>query len=634
MSVKRMNGRGVHLPSNGFSPSAMSKVRWQRRRRLQAGNVSRDDVTPYAISRLDHDSSLDHSHQNHSRLVNLNISTDAHSVIEDVSKCADDSHMQLPHSELNEHSFMGTVIGGVYQHCFDELCPVVAPPSSSESRAVGLHFTVTKSIILHIFVPKKNKIDNVEFTVEWKCIRASPTGFLLTEKSHMRDHRLAVYYYIHKHPYDWSAETDERRANGFEICMESRPFHIPNMEDIHEPFSSEQEEDDGYGMHMELESPMETKVDTCAEWYNSSIMRMVLEYLVGARITTTAIAPPAVKGPPAKSDSRKVSRRQNGATQDSSHAIGASEGQDSSFFSQCESYYLVCKAWALSIHMLSAQRLSNIVDSPSSRYNYEKWSKFVSSHVCGDFLGDGACKNVYAVSTAESRVVAVSVMDVNKLVDEGMDCPIRQELEISMLCSSLVTLNICPNLVRIYSMFQSEYPAPELLWSSGNVLGSSGSGAMASAKSVALPTKAMMSRSKGSYQFCCMEFCSGGDIEGLIRKEKRLEVSVVRSFLFQMCFALYTCREKLSLRHFDIKLLNFLATRGSSVLPSASQGNRNSSADAAALTDLQVGFGKHVYSLPVRANENSIVKLADFGTSIIGEMCLGDNINKMQVGPR
>ena len=74
------------------------------------------------------------------------------------------------------------------------------------------------------------------------------------------------------------------------------------------------------------------------------------------------------------------------------------------------------------------QRLSNIVDCPSSLCNFEKWSKFVSSHAVGAFLGDGACKNVYAGkqnTAAGSRVIAVSVMDVNKLVAKGLDCAIR-----------------------------------------------------------------------------------------------------------------------------------------------------------------------------------------------------------------
>jgi hypothetical protein len=53
--VKRMNGRDMQPSSDGFFPSAMSKICWQRRRRAQAGNVSWEDVTPYAISRLQSD---------------------------------------------------------------------------------------------------------------------------------------------------------------------------------------------------------------------------------------------------------------------------------------------------------------------------------------------------------------------------------------------------------------------------------------------------------------------------------------------------------------------------------------------------------------------------------------------------
>ena len=60
----------------------------------------------------------------------------------------------------------------------------------------------------------------------------------------------------------------------------------------------------------------------------------------------------------------------------------------------------------------------------------------------------------------------VSVMDVDDLNARGMDTAISQELEISMLCSSLITLNICPNLVLVSSVFQSEYPPPDFLWRS------------------------------------------------------------------------------------------------------------------------------------------------------------------------
>ena len=59
-------------------------------------------------------------------------------------------------------------------------------------------------------------------------------------------------------------------------------------------------------------------------------------------------------------------------------------------------------------------------------------------------------------------------MDVNDLNARGMETAISQELEISMLCSSLITLNICPNLVLVSSVFQSEYPPPDFAWRSGS----------------------------------------------------------------------------------------------------------------------------------------------------------------------
>ena len=59
-------------------------------------------------------------------------------------------------------------------------------------------------------------------------------------------------------------------------------------------------------------------------------------------------------------------------------------------------------------------------------------------------------------------------MDVEDLNNRNMETAIAQELEISMLCSSLVSLNICPNLVQVYSVFQSEFSPPEFAWRNGS----------------------------------------------------------------------------------------------------------------------------------------------------------------------
>jgi serine/threonine protein kinase len=71
---------------------------------------------------------------------------------------------------------------------------------------------------------------------------------------------------------------------------------------------------------------------------------------------------------------------------------------------------------------------------------------------------------------------------------------------------------------------------------------------------------------KGLYQYVKMEYCSGGDLESIVRHVELLEILTVKSILFQMFFAFYTCRENLSMRHFDVKLLNFFVSVGGSLL--------------------------------------------------------------------
>jgi len=100
----------------------------------------------------------------------------------------------------------------------------------------------------------------------------------------------------------------------------------------------------------------------------------------------------------------------------------------------------------------------------------------------------------------------------------------------------------------------------------------------------------------GSYQFIRMELCSSGDVEELLRRREpqvlAIEMDAVKASVgnrgggggesyraaqlalkradthaayeaagmaFQMAFSLFAARERLSFRHFDVKLLNFLA---------------------------------------------------------------------------
>ena len=254
-------------------------------------------------------------------------------------------------------------------------------------------------------------------------------------------------------------------------------------------------------------------------------------------------------------------------------------------------------------------------------------------------------------------------MDVLDLNERGMEAAIAQELEISMLCSTLNSLNICPNLVLVSSVFQSEYSAPDCLWrnTQKNNLLLKNCDERTQISAVDLPKKNQLQ--KGNFQYIKMEFCSGGDLEDLVRRAVRLDVQIVRSILFQMFFAFYTCREKFNLRHFDVKLLNFFVSTGGSLLSpiqrlqheenekshnyennNNNDSNRNKYNDKYnnnnnnsnnnndnQLVKMKVGFGDIIFSIPLLIDSLCVVKLADFGTSAVGAANLGESITQQQV---
>lgn len=91
-------------------------------------------------------------------------------------------------------------------------------------------------------------------------------------------------------------------------------------------------------------------------------------------------------------------------------------------------------------------------------------------------------------------------------------------------------------------------------------------------------------------QFIGMELCGHGDAEGLIRNQPDglLSLSEAHCFLFQMAFALYVGRTELSMRHFDVKLLNFLVADAAALLGgvSGSEGAAGTPAEPGDLSSL------------------------------------------------
>jgi serine/threonine protein kinase len=239
---------------------------------------------------------------------------------------------------------------------------------------------------------------------------------------------------------------------------------------------------------------------------------------------------------------------------------------------------------------------------------------------------------VYKISEGErARPYALSVMDIIDLSSKGMATAVVQEVQIALLCSSLLSLNICPNLVEVHSLFQSELGAPASVWNG-------------EAKSKVNLRRQIGAHKrwgdKQQFQYIRMEFCSGGDLECVVRQLCVPDLSLVQSYLFQMCFSMYTCREKLSMRHFDIKLLNFFMSTADCLLRTPAQQSQQSQQTQTQQrghghgqtheVDLHIGLGEHIYKLPLATDGFSVVKLADFGTSVVGSAGLGEPITQMQ----
>lgn len=272
---------------------------------------------------------------------------------------------------------------------------------------------------------------------------------------------------------------------------------------------------------------------------------------------------------------------------------------------------LVCRQWAVNWVRYTSSHWSperwNVSSSVQMVRHYEKWVSFVKGYSAGTEVGSGGAKTVYRlqrqrrgglIQRPSTQADALAVMDIKNVLETS----VQQELVVSVACSALVKTNICPNIVQIHSTFQTPYPPPPMWKTVSNVS--------------SIPNERTMK--KGHYQYINMEFCSGGDIEEHIRKlkSKGLPPADIRSMFFQMCFSLYSCRDQVTLRHFDIKLLNFLLADSSVLVDS--NNRRPLECDR---VDYRVGFGENVFVLPLSlaAMSPGVVKLADFGTSLIGE---------------
>lgn len=116
-----------------------------------------------------------------------------------------------------------------------------------------------------------------------------------------------------------------------------------------------------------------------------------------------------------------------------------------------------------------------------------------------------------------------------------------------------------------------------------------------------------------------MELCKYGDVEEFINNQpnKVIHPNEARNIFFQMAFSLHTAGDRFGLKHYDVKLLNFL-------LQSANKDSIDE--EAHPHTVLRYGFGAHVFSLRMSTSRAFIAKLADFGTANMKSECEGQPI--------
>jgi serine/threonine protein kinase len=214
------------------------------------------------------------------------------------------------------------------------------------------------------------------------------------------------------------------------------------------------------------------------------------------------------------------------------------------------------------------------------------WASVCSAHPAGKYLSEGAFKRVYKVGGE-----AFAVADLSALAgDDAEAAAAASELEIAMLVTDLVRSGVCPNFVATYDAFECDLPPDPEFWT------------------VKKDQEAPNARREGRWLYTRMELCGYGDLEGWIGKQASVcfTAETAVHVLFQMCYALFCGRAQHALRHYDIKLLNFLAAP----------------LQAPAVT-ARYAVGDQVFKLAMSGPDACWAKLADFGTSKIGSTDLG-----------
>lgn len=190
------------------------------------------------------------------------------------------------------------------------------------------------------------------------------------------------------------------------------------------------------------------------------------------------------------------------------------------------------------------------------------------------------------------------------------------ELAVSVLLSSLVRRGVCPNFVVTRGVFSCAYEPPARSWGSATNKRPKGP-SYVSPKSKRMPKEPAQNK-RGRYQYIRMELCDEGDAEEYLKRQPDGEIDPCDSMklLFQMAFSLHAAADRFSLKHYDVKLLNFFL-----------QGvTTEKTGDVV----MRYGLGEHTFALKSQRGQGVIAKLADYGTANVDSGSCGQAVTIAQ----
>jgi serine/threonine protein kinase len=202
---------------------------------------------------------------------------------------------------------------------------------------------------------------------------------------------------------------------------------------------------------------------------------------------------------------------------------------------------LACFGLGRALDVIHAEKMRSLIVGVDSSISLQ--NRMLQSDLPrGEFLAEGAFKKVYATNGH-----AVSIINLSSLIKCGDHMSeVARELEISCLLTNLVRRRCCPNFINMIDAFICHQAQPI-----------TASNSASSDQNDSKPD--IMS---GVWLYARMGLCGYGDIEGWLKKQAGgvLPVHATLQVFFQICFSIYFARSTIGLRHYDLKLLNFLVT--------------------------------------------------------------------------